>query len=60
MLDSGGTVVGRWRAGLRFPPAWVATILAIATWNRESSEPHYRDGLRHFWEVVVPPFEPLA
>ena len=32
-----------------------ATVLAIATWERESADPQYRDGLRcDSWEVVVP------
>ena len=47
-------------AGMSFT---FATVLAIATWNRESSEPEYRDRLRcDSWEVVVPElvFEPRA
>ena len=38
-----------------------ATVLAVATWDRESSELDYRDGLHcDNWEVVVPElvFEP--
>ena len=38
-----------------------AAVLAIATWDRDSSEPEYRDGLLcDRWEVVVPElaFEP--
>ena len=32
-----------------------ATVFAIATWDRERSEPEYRDALRcDGWEVVVP------
>ena len=32
-----------------------ASVLAIATWDRERSEPEYRDGLAcDMWEVVVP------
>ena len=59
-------MVGQLASGFEVPTGMgctSATILAIATWNRESSEPHYRDGLRSdFWEVVVPElaFEPLA
>ena len=40
-----------------------ATVLAIATWSRESSEPEYQEGLLcDEWEVVVPEliFEPDA
>ena len=38
-----------------------ATVMAVATWDRESSEPQYQDRLRcDRWEVVVPElvFEP--
>ena len=38
-----------------------ATVMAVATWDRESSEPQYQDRLRcDIWEVVVPElvFEP--
>ena len=41
--------------------ARVSSVLAIATWDRERSEPQYREGLRcDSWEVVVPElvFEP--
>ena len=32
-----------------------ATVLAVATWDRERSEPEYRDGPQcDTWEVVVP------
>ena len=38
-----------------------ATVMAVVIWDRERSEPHYRDGLRsESWETVVPElvFEP--
>ena len=64
LLDRQGTVVGQLALG--FEPladmrCAFATVLAIATWDRDSSEPPYRDGLRcETWEVVVPElvFEP--
>ncbi len=37
--------------------------MAIVEWDRERSDPDYRDGLRcENWEVVVPEivFEPVA
>ena len=64
LLDSQGTVVGQLASSFN-PPANMrcafASVLAIATWDRESSEPEYREGLRSdSWEVVVPElvFEP--
>ena len=64
LLDSNGTVVGQLAGGFK-PPAGMrcafATVLAIAAWDRESSEPQYQDRLRcDTWEVVVPElvFEP--
>ena len=64
LLDSHGTVVGQLASGFS-PPADMrcafASVLAIATWDRESSDPKYRDGLlSDTWEVVVPElaFEP--
>ncbi len=58
LLDSHGTVVGRLANSFE-PPAdmrcAVASVLAIATWDRESSDPRYRERLRSdSWEVVVP------
>ena len=59
-----GTVVGQLaggfeaRAGMR---CMFATVLAIATWDHERSEPQFRDRLHcDTWEVVVPElvFEP--
>ena len=64
LLDRHGTVVGQLARSF-MPPADMrcafASVLAIATWDRESSEPEYREGIRSdSWEVVVPElvFEP--
>lgn len=64
ILDGNGTVVGQLAAGFNPPsgmrPAF-ATVWAIATWDRQRSEPQYQDGFRcDSWEVVVPElvFEP--
>ena len=60
----GGTVVGQLAGGFEAPAGMrcaFATVLAIATWDRERSEPEYRGGIRcNSWEVVVPElvFEP--
>ncbi len=64
LVDSNGMVVGQLAAGFE-PPAGMrptfATVWAIATWDRERSEPQFREGLQcDSWEVVVPElvFEP--
>ena len=64
LLDRNKTIVGQLAAGFK-PIVGMrcasATVLAIATWDRESSEPEYRDRLHSdTWEVVVPElvFEP--
>ena len=64
LLDRNGTVVGQ-LAGSFEPLGGMrcafATVLAIAAWDRERSEPEYRDRLQcDSWEVVVPElvFEP--
>ena len=64
LLDSNGTVVGQLASGFE-PPTGLscsfATVMAIATWDRERLEPEFQDGLRcDNWEVVVPElvFEP--
>ncbi len=58
LLDSHGTVVGQLAGGFKTPTDMrcaFASVLAIATWDRERSEPQYRDRLqRDHWEVVVP------
>ena len=64
LLDRNGVVVGRLAGRFKLPTGMrcsYATVLAIATWDRESSEPQYQEGLRcNRWEVVVPElvFEP--
>ena len=64
LLDRNGTVVGQLARGYEAPTGMrcaSATVLAIVSWDRERSEPQYRDGLRsESWEVVVPElvFEP--
>ena len=64
LLDRSGAIVGRLAAGFEAPVDMrckFATVLAIATWDRESSEPQYRSRLQSdTWEVVVPElvFEP--
>ena len=64
LLHSKGTVVAQLARSFE-PPADMrctfATVLAIATWDRERSDPQYREGLlSDNWEVVVPElvFEP--
>ena len=64
LLDRNGRVVGRLAGGFEAPSGMrciSATVLAIVTWDRERSEPQYRDRLMcDTWEVVVPElvFEP--
>ncbi len=64
LLDHSGTVVGQLAKKFE-PPSGMrcgsATVFAIVTWNRDASEPRYRDGIKcDEWEVVVPElvFEP--
>ena len=64
LLDRNGTMVGQLAGGFEAPAgmrcAW-ATVLAVATWDRERSEPEYGDRLQcDTWEVVIPElvFEP--
>ena len=66
LLDRNGTIVGTLAASYQ-PPANTccafATVLAVATWDRDSSEPEYQSRLRSDkWEVVIPElvFEPLS
>ena len=64
LLDRNRLVVGQLAGGFEAPPGMrstYATVLAIATWDRESSEPEYQERLQcDNWEVVVPElvFEP--
>ena len=58
LVDSQGVVVGQLASGFEGSAGMrcaFATVMAIATWDRERSEPDYRQGLRcDSWEVVVP------
>ena len=64
LLDRSGTVVGQLAGSFDAPDGMrckSATVMAIVTWDRERSEPEYRNRLRcDDWEVVVPElvFEP--
>ena len=64
LLDRNGTVVGLLARGYEAPTGMrcaSATVMAVVNWDRERSEPEYRDGLRsENWETVVPElvFEP--
>ena len=64
LLNRAGTVVGRLAGSFEAPGGMrcvSGTVLAIACWDRERSDPQYQDGLRcNAWEVVVPElvFEP--
>ena len=66
LLDQRGTVVGQLARGFRAPSGVrcaFATVMAVVEWDRERSDPDYRDGLRcQSWQVVVPEivFEPVA
>ena len=58
VLDGNGVVVGQLAHGFAAPPGADrvhASLLAVVSWDSESSEPQYRQGLRiDAWEVVVP------
>ena len=58
LLDGNGMVVGQLARGFTAPPKVGrvhASVLAVVSWDRESTEPEYRPGLRcDAWEVVVP------
>ena len=64
LLDCNGTVVGQLASSFEAPDEMrcaFATVWAVATWDREGSEPEYRDRLQcDRWKVVVPElvFEP--
>ena len=64
LLDRDRTVVGQIAGSFHVPDGMrckFATVLAIVTWDRDRSEPQYRDQLCcDNWEVVVPElvFEP--
>ena len=64
LLNYNGVVVGQLAGGFE-PPEGMrfgsASVLAVATWSRDRSDPEYQEGLRSDeWEVVVPElvFEP--
>ena len=58
LLDDNGMVVGQLARGFSARPSAAkahANVLAIVSWDKERSEPDYRQGLRSdAWEVVVP------
>ena len=58
LLDRNGTMVGQLASSFEAPGSMrcaFASVLAVATWDRERSDPEYRDGLQcDKWEVVVP------
>ena len=64
LLDSRGTVVGILAKSFEPPGGMTctnATVLAIASWSRQHSEPQYQEQLQcDAWEVVIPElvFEP--
>ena len=64
LLNSDGTVIGQLASGfegLRGMQCASGRVLGVVSWERESSEPEYRSGIRcEQWEVVVPElvFEP--
>ncbi len=64
LLDHSGVVVGRLSRSFEPPEGMVCThasVLAIATWSRNHSDPEYQEQLQcDTWEVVVPEliFEP--
>ena len=64
LLDRNGTVVGQLARGYEVPTGMrcpSATVMVVVNWDRERSEPQYRDGLRsESWETVAPElvFEP--
>ena len=58
LLNRNGETVGQLAGSFAMRtdmPCAFGTVLAVATWDRESSEPRYREGLlSDTWEVVVP------
>lgn len=64
LLDGNGAIVGELARSYQPPEGMhcaYATVLAIATWDRDSSEPEYQPNLCcDNWEVVLPElvFEP--
>ncbi len=66
LLDRNGVVVGRLSNSFEPPDGMrciFATVFAVATWDRERSEPQYQEHLKcDIWEVVAPElvFEPAS
>ena len=58
LVDDAGRVVGRLAGNFRHPAGMKmrsAEVMAVATWDRDSTDDEYRDRLRcDEWEVVVP------
>ena len=58
LLDAAGSVVGRLAGSFEPPPGMrcrSAEVMAVIGWNRDASEPKYRDNIKcDAWEVVVP------
>ena len=58
LLDENGTVVGQLASNFKVPYGMRlthGTVMAIAAWDRQSSEPQFQPSLRSDeWEVVVP------
>ena len=65
ILDRSGTVLGQLASSFAPPDGMrcaFATVFAIVGWDRERSDPEYRDRLQcDSWEVVIPElvFEPI-
>ncbi|MYJ84399.1 MAG: RecQ family ATP-dependent DNA helicase [Acidimicrobiaceae bacterium] len=58
LLDNAGTPVGALARSYEAPdnlPCTQATVAAVATWNKDRSDPQYRQHLHSdHWEVVIP------
>ena len=58
LLNSDGIVVGRLAGGYKVPDDMhikSATVLAVACWEKDNSDPEYQRGIQcDRWEVVVP------
>ena len=66
LLNSDGIAVGQLAGGYKIPDDMhikSATVLAVAVWEKDNSDPEYQQGIQcDRWEVVVPDLvlEPLA
>ena len=58
LIDETGVVVGQIARGFEKPSRFSctsATVMAVATWDRDHSEPEFHDRLScGAWEVVAP------